>query len=254
MQDLPNGMVTFLFTDIEGSTRLWEHHPHAMTEALARHDRILRQAITANDGAVFRTVGDAFHAVFVAAQSGLAAAIAAQRGLFAESWGTIGAIRVRMALHVSVAEPRDGDYFGPALNRVARLLDMGNGGQTLLSRAMQEVVRDQLPTDVVLRDLGEHQLRDLVEPEHVFQVATPDMPADFPPLRVSVRLPSEALDSSALQEAIEQQLALDTQALRQAKLPGMPRIDFEAVWKKEREQASLRRTRKRKKTPPGSMF
>jgi class 3 adenylate cyclase len=253
MQDLPGGLVTFLFTDIEGSTRLWEQYPQAMPDAHARHDQILRQAITTNDGVVFRTVGDAFHAVFVSAPSALAAALDAQRALFAEPWGAIGALRVRMALHTSVVEPRDDDYFGPALNRVARLLDMGNGGQTLLSRAMQEGVRDQLSTGMALRDLGEHHLRDLLEPERVFQLVVSDMPADFPPLRVSVRLASEPSDPLAAQQVIEQQLALDTHALRQAKLPGMPGIDYEAVWKKEREQARQRRARQ-KKEKPDSMF
>jgi class 3 adenylate cyclase len=243
-------MVTFLFTDIEGSTRLWEQFPEAMPDAHGRHDRILREAIAAHDGVVFGTVGDAFHAVFVSPLSALGAALAAQRALLAEPWGAIGALRVRMALHISVVEPRDGDYYGAALSRVARLLDMGHGGQTLLSRATQEEVRDVLSTDVALRDLGEHPLRDLVELEHVYQVVVADLPADFPALRKSVRSPDDAPDS---QQSIEQ-LALDTQALRQAKLPGMPGIDFEAVWRKEREQASQRRTRKRRKETPDSMF
>jgi class 3 adenylate cyclase len=254
MQDLPSGMVTFLFTDIEGSTRLWEQFPVAMLDAHARHDLILREAITANDGMVFGTVGDAFHAVFVSPLSALAGALAAQRALLAEPWGAIGALRVRMALHTSVVEPRDGDYFGSALSRVARLLDMGHGGQTLLSRAMQEAVRDQVSADVRLRDLGEHRLRDLVEQEHVFQVVVSDLPVDFPPLRKTVRLPSDLPAPPAAQLSSEQQLELDTQALRQAKLPGMPGIDFEAVWKKEREQASQRRARKRKKEKPDGML
>lgn len=179
MPDLPTGTVTFLFTDIEGSVKLWESYPEAMKAILARHDALLRRAIEAHGGYVFKTMGDAFYAAFHTAPDALAAALAAQRALRAENWGET-LINVCMALHTGAADERDGDYFGPPLNRVARLLAAGHGGQVLLSLATQELVRDQLPPTAQLRDLGEHRLKDLLRPERVFQLVAPDLPADFP--------------------------------------------------------------------------
>ncbi|HEX9371769.1 MAG TPA: tetratricopeptide repeat protein, partial [Roseiflexaceae bacterium] len=183
MADMPTGTVTFLFTDIVGSTRLWEQHPQAMPDALARHDAILRGTIEAHGGAVIATSGDGAHASFAAAPDALAAALAIQRALRAVPWGATGPLPVRMALHAGAAEARDADYFGPPLNRVARLLAASHGGQILLSAAARELVRDQLPPGVGLRDLGAHRLRDLARPEQVFQVVAPDLPAEFPPLK-----------------------------------------------------------------------
>jgi predicted ATPase/class 3 adenylate cyclase len=180
--DLPTGTVTFLFTDIEGSTSLWEQHPELMRAALTRHDVILRRAIEENGGHVFKTVGDAFCVAFATAPAALATAINAQRALHSQPWGETP-IKVRMALHAGAAEERDGDYFGPPLNRVARLLAAGHGGQVLFSLAAQELVRDHLPSDAALRDVGERRLKDLVRPEHIFQLIVPDLPGDFPPLR-----------------------------------------------------------------------
>jgi class 3 adenylate cyclase len=161
MVGLPTGTVTFLFTDIEGSTVRWEQHPQRMPATLARHDIILRDAIEAHQGAVFRTVGDAFCAAFAHAPAAVAAALAAQRALYAEDWGAGGALRVRMAVHTGAVELRDGDYQGLPLNRVARLLAAAHGGQILISRATKELVGDMLPADVALRDLGIHRLKDL---------------------------------------------------------------------------------------------
>ena len=186
---LPTGTVTFLFTDIEGSTRLWEQHCEAMWAALARHDAILTQVITAHRGVIVKTTGDGAHAVFTRATDALAAALVAQRALQAEEWDATGPLRVRMALHTGVADVRDGDYYGMPLNRVARLLASGHGGQVLLSRATWELVRDQLPAEVELRDLGVYRLRDLTHPEQIFQVVAPDLPADFPPLTPDVTIP-----------------------------------------------------------------
>ncbi len=184
MPELPSGTVTFLFTDIEGSTTRWEQHREAMQAALARHDALLRDAIETHGGTVFKTVGDAFYATFPAAPAALEAALTAQRALQGETWDkALGQVRVRMALHTGTAEERGGDYFGPALNRVARLLAAGSGGQVLLSAATHELVRDQLPAGVELRDLGEHRLKDLIRPEHVYQLVAPDLPADFPLLK-----------------------------------------------------------------------
>ncbi len=208
LRGYPSGTVTLLFTDIEGSTRLWEEHPDAMRAALLQHDDLLRACIESHGGHVFKTMGDAFCAVFPTAQGATAAVLGAQlalRGMAessdvwtgggmddssASSWSTpphphtsTPPVRVRMALHTGVVEERSGDYIGPPLNRVARLLAIGHGGQVLLSAATQELVRDGLPEEVSLRDMGERRLKDLVGREHVFQLLAPGLPADFPPLR-----------------------------------------------------------------------
>ncbi len=129
MSDLPIGIVTFLFTDIAGSSNLWEQHTNAMSEALPRHDAMLREAIESRYGVVFKTVGDGSHAVFGNASDALAAAVAAQRTILAEPWETAEPLRIRVALNTGVAELRGGDYFGPLLNRTARLLAAAHGGQ-----------------------------------------------------------------------------------------------------------------------------
>lgn len=179
----PTGTVTFLFTDIEGSTKLWDAHQDAMQQALERHDVLLRNAIHDVGGVVFKTVGDAFCAVFAAAPYALAAATNAQFALRAEPWPEETPIRVRMALHTGPAQERDNDYFGPTLNRVARLLAAGHGGQTLVSGATQEAALGNLPEAVTLLDLGVRRLKDLTQPEPVYQVAHPDLPDGFPPLK-----------------------------------------------------------------------
>src|SRR5215203_3128690 len=184
MADPPTGTVTFLFTDIEGSTKLWEKSPEGMQVALARHDAILWEAIEGHGGLVFKTVGDAFCAAFPTAHDALEAVLAAQRTLFSEEWGEeTGTLRARMALHTGAAHERDGDYFGPPVNRVARLLSAGHGGQILLSSSTQELVRDHLPPQTHLGDLGERHLKDLSRPERIFQLTAPDLPSEFPPLR-----------------------------------------------------------------------
>src|SRR5215218_7073236 len=184
MSALPTGTVTFLFTDIEGSTRLWERDSSAMQQALARHDEVLRSAIKANGGFVFKTMGDAFCAAFPTVPEALDAVLSAQLALLVDvDQGEAGALMVRMALHTGSAEERDGDYFGPPLNRVARLLSAAHGGQIILSSPAQELVRDQLPVGVELRDLGEHRLKDLARPERIFELLAPELPAGFPPLR-----------------------------------------------------------------------
>jgi predicted ATPase/class 3 adenylate cyclase len=183
MASPPTGTVTFMFTDIEGSTKMWERDSSSMQVALARHDEVLRSAIEERGGYVFKTVGDAFCAGFPTASDALEATLEAQRTLLSERWEQTGPLRVRMALHTGAAEERDGDYFGPPVNRVARLLSAAHGGQVLLSLPTHEMVRDQLLAGVSLRDLGEHHLKDLFRPERVFQLVSPDMPSEFPPLR-----------------------------------------------------------------------
>lgn len=188
--ELPTGTVTFLFTDIEGSTRLWEEHAEAMRAALGRHDDLLHAIITAHRGHVFKTVGDAFHAAFPAASDALAAALDAQRTLATERWTVPGGLRVRMVLHTGAAEQRNGDYFGPTLNRAARLLAAGHGGQILLFRTTYELVQDALPDDVTLRDLGQHRLKDLARSEQIYQLIAPGLLAEFPSLRSLDTLPN----------------------------------------------------------------
>jgi class 3 adenylate cyclase len=194
----PSGTVTLLFTDVEGSTRLWDAERDAMAAALRRHDQILREAIEQAGGYVFKTVGDAFCAAFSAARAGLDAALAAQRELAAQSWPTSRPIVVRMGLHAGVCEERDGDYFGPAVNRVARLLAVAAGGQVLVSGVAAELLSDELPEGVGLRELGTQQLKDLSRPERVYQVetaflATPAaLPAAKQPDRPAGQLASHA--------------------------------------------------------------
>jgi predicted ATPase len=154
-----------------------------MQAALACHDEILRRAIVEHGGYVFKTVGDAFCCAFTTAPDALEAALDAQRLLLKERWAESTPLRVRMALHMGAAEERDGDYFGPPVNRVARLLSAAHGGQVLLSLPTHEMVRDQLPAGMDLAELGEHRLKDLFRPERVFQLTAPDLPSEFPPLR-----------------------------------------------------------------------
>jgi predicted ATPase/class 3 adenylate cyclase len=178
--ELPSGTVTFLFTDIEGSTRLWEEHPDAMQGALARHDALVRAAIAAHGGFVVKTTGDGFHAAFAVAADAVDVAVAAQLALAAEPWGETGPLRVRMGVHTGAAEVRDGDYYGTALNRAARLMSVGHGGQVLASLATNELMRG---SGVEFLDLGSHHLRDLGEPERIFQVLHPGLNTEFAPLR-----------------------------------------------------------------------
>jgi predicted ATPase/class 3 adenylate cyclase/DNA-binding CsgD family transcriptional regulator len=180
---LPSGTVTFLFTDIEGSTPLWERDPEAMQRAFSRQETIVREAMVAHGGYVYKMIGDAFQVAFATASTALAAALAAQRALYTEGWGPIGTLKVRMALHTGVTEERGDDYVGPDLNRIGRLLNAVHGGQVLLSQTTADLVRDHLPEGVFLRDLGEHTLKDLIHPEHIYQVVSPGLPGEFPPLK-----------------------------------------------------------------------
>jgi len=160
---------------------MWEEHGAAMSDALEQHDQILRREIEAVGGYIFTTAGDAFAAAFVDPSAALAAAVAAQQALATAEWGDLGTVAVRMALHTGVAHERGGDYFGPALNRAARILAAGHGGQILLSLGTEELVGDS-PGGLSLRDLGEHTLKDLGRPERIYQVVHPDLRDDFPDL------------------------------------------------------------------------
>jgi predicted ATPase/class 3 adenylate cyclase len=180
---MPSGTVTFLFSDIEGSTGLWEDHATSMGPALRRHDEIMRQSIAEEGGVVFKTIGDAFCAAFCSATEALNAAVKAQLSLFEEPWPTPIPIRVRMGLHTGVAESRDRDYFGPTLNRVARLMSAGHGGQVLLSLVTAELVRNSFPAECTFISLGTYTLRGIATEQTIFQVQHPGLPADFPPVR-----------------------------------------------------------------------
>lgn len=198
VRDLPQGMVTFLFTDIEGSTRMWEASPDAMRIALARHDVLLRQCIGDHFGSIFKTGGDAFYAVFPEAPDALSAALAGQLALAREPWPEGAVIRVRMALNTGQAELRDGDYFGPALNRVARVLNVGHGGQTLLTVRAREACMGRLPSGVSLASLGEYALKDLPQPQAIFQLCHPALAAISKPLRVTRGEDDESVPSIAV--------------------------------------------------------
>jgi len=180
---LPSGTVTFLFTDIEGSTPWWEQHPEWMRRAFARQEAILREAAAAHHGYVYKMIGDAFQIAFDTALDALKAAIQAQRELQGESWGEFGPLQVRMALHTGVTEEREDDYVGPILNRLGRLLSVSHGGQILLTPATQELVADWLPDDVDLHDLGQHRLKDLIRPEHIYEVTAPELLSNFPVIK-----------------------------------------------------------------------
>ncbi len=180
---LPTGIVTFLFTDIEGSSRLWERAPDAMREALARHDALCRERITRHCGVVFKTVGDAICSAFERPNDALEAAIEVQHALRKHAWpGAIGEMHVRMALHTGDCTQRDGDYFGATVNRVARLSALAYGDQILVSSATATLLRDVLSDRVVLRSLGSHRLKDLAQPEIAYQVVTEGLRSDFPAL------------------------------------------------------------------------
>lgn len=186
---LPSGTITFLFTDIEGSTRLWETNPAEMGLAFPLQEKILRETIKKHAGYPYKMIGDAFQAAFSSAQDALASAVEVQREIASQIWGETP-IRIRMALHTGVTEERGDDYVGPVLNRAARLLAAGHGGQILLTQATAELVLDLLPNDLRLKDLGVHRLRDLVRPDHIFQVIGPGLQDNFPPLKTVDILPN----------------------------------------------------------------
>jgi class 3 adenylate cyclase len=176
---LPTGTVTFLFTDIEGSTPLWERMPKDMKVSVAQHHSLIRQAIESNGGQVFQVIGDAFQSAFSLASQGVCAALAAQRSLQAALWGPTGPLKVRMGLHTGPAEL---DQSGNApyavshtLNRAARVMSAAHGGQILLSQETADLVVRELPEGVDLLNLGEHRLKGMEWPEHLYQLIAPDL-------------------------------------------------------------------------------
>ncbi len=188
--DASPGALTFVFTDLEASTRLWERFPEAMQAAMARHDAILQAAVENAGGRVVNTTGDGLMAVFPSASDGAGACLEGQTALNDEAWGETGPLRVRMGIHVGEAQRRGGDFFGPAVNRAARIMAAGHGGQVLLSGVAAESATDGLPAGAGVRDLGKHRLKDLSRPEHIFQLVHPALPADLPPLSTLSRRPN----------------------------------------------------------------
>jgi predicted ATPase/class 3 adenylate cyclase/DNA-binding CsgD family transcriptional regulator len=192
-----SGMVTLLFTDVEGSVRLWEADPEAMAEASARHNGLVREQIEAGGGWVFTAVGETFRAGFADPAAALASAVALQWAVSAERWPSGSPIRVRVALHAGACVEREGGYVGPVVNRAARMLAIGHGGQILLSGGAYELLAGQLPGGIGFLDLGEHRLKDLGRAERVFQVTGPGLAERFGPLR--------SLDDPALRHNLPSQ-------------------------------------------------
>ena len=192
MPDQPTGTVTFLFTDVEDSTSLWEQQAAAMRDAMARHDLLVEEIVARHGGVVVRPrgEGDSRFVVFRRATDAVVSAAALQRALHAEAWSTPTPISVRVAVHTGEADLRDGDYYGTAVNRCARIRSLARGGQTLVSQATYDLIRDHHLPRVELRDLGEHRLRSLARPERVFQLVVPGVPSDFPPLRTPDHRPN----------------------------------------------------------------
>jgi predicted ATPase/class 3 adenylate cyclase len=182
MPTRPSGLITFLFTDVEGSTRRWEAFPDSMAEAIALHDRLLRTAIESRNGYIFKTLGDAFCAAFASPEDALLAALDCQRAVAGQDWSAVQGLAVRAAIHTGTAQERSDDYFGPTLSRVARLLSIAHGGQVLVSRALLDCLWRELPGGASVRDLGEHRLKDLSTPEHVYQLVASGLAVNFPPL------------------------------------------------------------------------
>lgn len=176
-------ILTLFFSDIEGSTQHWEHTPKAMSVALQRHDLLVRAAIEGAGGSVFKTVGDAFCAVFPSPTQAVLAAWAVQDSISSENWMDGLELKVRIGIHTGECEEREGDYFGPSVNKVARLGSVGHGGQVLCSLATARLLASSLPSGVELRSLGQHELADIDLPEEIHQLDFPGRPTTFPPLR-----------------------------------------------------------------------
>jgi YVTN family beta-propeller protein len=192
MRDLPTGTITFLFTDIEGSTRLLKHLGEGYAEVLQQHQRLLRDAFEQAGGEEIDTQGDAFFVAFRRARDAVAAAFAAQLALAAHHWPNGEPVRVRMGLHTSEPVVGGERYVGLGVHRAARICSAGHGGQILLSGATRELVEDDLPTGTWLRDLGHHRLKDIDRPEHIFELVGDGLATDFPELRTVATQPDEA--------------------------------------------------------------
>ena len=212
--ELPDGVVTFLFTDVEGSTRMWEESPDLMMQALSQHDQVIDEAVLHHDGHAVkpRGEGDSRFVVFQTAHDAVAATAEIQRDLEATEWVTPTQLRVRASLHSGRADLQLGDYYGSVVNRAARLRAIAHGGQTLISGTTYELVRDQIPSGVTLRDMGDHSLKDLTRPEHVFQMDVDGLERDFPALEsleaVPNNLPQQLTEFVGRQEELAELIRL----------------------------------------------
>lgn len=190
MPQFPAGTVTFLFTDIEQSTKGWERDAAAARVVVERHLALIQQCVESHNGVHFKTIGDATQSAFATAPQGVAAALDAQCAVLSEPWPSAEQRpRVRMALHAGIAEPRDGDYLAAPLNRLARLLEAAHGEQILLSSTVAGLAREALPEAATLEALGEYQLRDILQPEEIFQLCHPALRKNFPPLNTPGHIP-----------------------------------------------------------------
>ncbi len=213
-QQFPTGTVTFLFTDIEDSSRLWEQHPQAMKSVLARHDQLMQAAVGGHHGVLVKTTGDGIHAVFGAAEDAARAIVAIQQAMEDETWPDIqpDALRVRAGLHTGQAELRAGDYYGSVVNRAARVMSIGHGGQILMSEATARLLDGHLPPDYSLAEIEEVTLRGLNRPERIHQLSVPGLAADFPPLRADRmrrdNLPASVTSFIGRQRELEEVVAL----------------------------------------------
>jgi predicted ATPase/class 3 adenylate cyclase len=185
MSDISSaGVQTFLFTDLENSTPLWERSPQAMLSALAQHDALLKKAVEAHHGRIVKTTGDGLHATFISPVDGVAAALAGQQAITSAAWPeAVGPLKVRMGLHTGISQERDGDYYGLDVNLAARIMGLAYGGQILLSEVTTKLVGRSLPPECTLADLGDHRLKGVAPVERIFQLCHPDLVANFPPLK-----------------------------------------------------------------------
>ena len=225
----PQGLVTFLFTDVAGSTRLWEESPQTMATAMAEHDRLVDEVVSVHRGHLVRPrgEGDSRFVVFPRASDAVAAAVDIQRRVISHPWSTPAPVSLRVAVHTGEADLRDGDYYGRAVNRAARLRSAGHPGQILVSGATHDVTQDTLTGDITLRALGAIALADLDRPEPVYQVEHADLPREFPPLRSSTRarvklppLPADFVGRSTSTREIAALLALGEHRLVTLTGPG----------------------------------
>jgi len=211
-------VTTLLFTDIEGSSRLWEEQPERMRRALMRHDGIVRDAVQRHRGVVVKSTGDGVHAAFADPRDAVAATIAFQIALDAPGDDERLPLRARCGVHAGVVELRDSDYFGSAVNRAARIMSAAHGGQVLISQAAADLIRDRLPDGASLRDLGAVRLRDLSSVERVFQIEHPGLRADFPPLRSLEAVPNNLAQQVTTFIGREREQAEIKAALRKTRL------------------------------------
>ena len=200
MHELPDGTVTFLFTDVAGSTALLKRHRDVYPELLETHQRLLRDALESYSGREVDTQGDSFFVAFARAGDAVAAVADAQRAFAAHPWPDGAHVRVRMGLHTSEPEVGEARYFGLGVHRAARICAIAHGGQVLLSNATRELVEDDLPSGVTMRDLGEHALKDIDRPERIFQLDIRDLQQEFPP-PVTGATPSHAVSPSSCERS-----------------------------------------------------